>query len=103
MTRDEQPVPPARLAPGVITRGGAERTTFAAGPEFTARLRELAGRNGGKLLPGRTEADAALFAALAAPADRVLVTDLDPQYTAQWVTLSLDTAPGGLGERPDPA
>lgn len=71
MTRDEQPNPPAQLAPGAITRGGAEKTTFTAAPEFTDRLRELAERDGGKLLPGRTEADAALFAALTAPTGRV--------------------------------
>jgi hypothetical protein len=43
------------LAPGAITRGGPEKTTFAAGPANTARLRELAERDDGvALLPGRT-------------------------------------------------
>lgn len=102
MSHDEQPVPPVQLAPGVIVRGGAEETTAAASPEFVDRLRALAERDGGTLLPGRTEADAALFSALTAPAGRVLVTDLDPQRTARWGTRP-DTAPGGHGDRPGPA
>ncbi|NUK19811.1 hypothetical protein [Streptomyces lunaelactis] len=98
MTRDEQPIPPVQLAPGAITRGGAEKTTVAASPEFVDHLRALAERDGGKLLPGKTEADAALFAALTAPAaDRVHVTDFDGQAPATWDRVILDTPPSLFG------
>ncbi|MEU0112003.1 hypothetical protein ABZ313_42590 [Streptomyces sp. NPDC006251] len=91
---DEQPPAHVPLAPGAITRGGAEKTTVAASPEFVDQLRELAERDGGKLLPGKTKADAALFAALTAPTASVhLELDLDTQASASWDPVILDTPP----------
>ncbi|WP_395759907.1 hypothetical protein OIE82_35935 (plasmid) [Streptomyces althioticus] len=90
---DEQPTPPVQLAPGAITRGGADKTTVAASPEFVDQLRALAERDGGKLLPGKTEADAALFAALSAPTARVHITDHDAQPSATWDQVVVDTPP----------
>lgn len=90
---DEQPTPPVQLAPGAIIRGGAEKTTVTADPGFVDRMRELAERDGGRLLPGKTEADAALFVALTAPTARVHITDDDAQRSATWDRVVLDTAP----------